>query len=586
MKRITPSQLYKMKRPEFFSDSEIINEVALPREHLAFELDQISTNQKQDEFETLCRRLAEKFISPNLIPQVGPTGGGDGKTDSETYPVSTLISDRWFVPENGWEKDEKWAFAFSAKADWKSKAKGDIKKVVQTGRGYTRIYFVTNQKPSSKKKKEAQDDFNKEFNIEVVILDGEWILEKVYNNDLIELVVDSLSLSKIYKSEKVRIGQNDSYRLKKLEEIENKISNPNRYFEYDFQLVEDALESAILTRMLEKPRDEVEGKFERTYRFCKKLNNEKQWSRFYYQRAWTYYNWYDDHSSFLDDFKSFKEHISVDSSISQIELYFTLFNLLIGLFVYKKCDLQEFQIDFSVERIEIEAILNEFVKNEEKPCSSLIAKTYLSLLKLTNSVLSKEEPREYVKELSDIFSQSIGLLDYPFDSFKKMFEEIGNSFPNHDEFDNLIDNIASISEKRTSELAAGEIFLKRGGQKLFAKYYKESIIYFGKSLYKLAKEETKDGMYLSLIGLAQAYEGLDLLWASKNCLISASYISFKSWYESGVINKRAYTCAKQLAINKLLIGRVPSFLVWHELFGEVPKRVCDFLIRKVYTLSF
>ncbi|MBW2558765.1 MAG: hypothetical protein JRD69_08060 [Deltaproteobacteria bacterium] len=127
-----PSEFYKIRRPEYFSDSEIINEVVLPREVLAYELSIISTNQKQDEFETLCRRLAEKFITPNLIPQVGPTGGGDGKTDSETYPVSIAVSDRWFIPENGWDKDEKWAFAISAKKAWKGKAKGDIKKIVET----------------------------------------------------------------------------------------------------------------------------------------------------------------------------------------------------------------------------------------------------------------------------------------------------------------------------------------------------------------------------------------------------------------------------------------------------------------------
>jgi len=69
-------------------------------------LSKITTNQKESEFETLCRKLIEKTIAPNLIPQVGPTGGGDGKTDSETYPVSEFISERWFVPENGWSKDE------------------------------------------------------------------------------------------------------------------------------------------------------------------------------------------------------------------------------------------------------------------------------------------------------------------------------------------------------------------------------------------------------------------------------------------------------------------------------------------------
>jgi len=96
-----PSEFYRLRRPEYFSDTETIHTVELPREQLALELSQITTNQKQDEFETLCRRLSEKLITPNLIPQVGPTGGGDGKTDSETYPVSSDISDRWFVPENG-----------------------------------------------------------------------------------------------------------------------------------------------------------------------------------------------------------------------------------------------------------------------------------------------------------------------------------------------------------------------------------------------------------------------------------------------------------------------------------------------------
>ena len=219
---MTPSEFYKKKRPELFSDSEIITQTTLPKEVLAYELSKISTNQKQDEFETLCRRLAEKYISPNLIPQVGPTGGGDGKTDSETYPVSNDISDRWFTPENGWDKDENWAFAISAKEAWKGKAKGDVKKIVETARGYTRAYFMSNQLISSKKKKDAQDEFIKEFDIDVVILDGEWILEKIYTNNLIDLVVDSLNLSTVYKNKEVKLGSNDTSRLQELEELEKK----------------------------------------------------------------------------------------------------------------------------------------------------------------------------------------------------------------------------------------------------------------------------------------------------------------------------------------------------------------------------
>lgn len=556
-----------MRRPEYFSDSKIINEAVLPREVLAYELSKISTNQKQDEFETLCRRLAEKFITPNLVPQVGPTGGGDGKTDSETYPVSPSISDRWFVPENGWDKDEKWAFAISAKEAWKGKAKGDIKKIVETKRDYTRVYFMTNQLVSSKKKKDAQDEFGKKFDIEVVILDGEWILEHIYNNNITDIAVDSLNLSNAYKSKEIKLGVNDSFRLEELEKLEQNISNPNRYFEYDFQLVEDTLETAILSRMLEKPRDEVEGKFDRAFRLCKKVNNPKQWIRVFYQRAWTYLNWYDDYPLFVEDYKSLKKYVSKDSDISDVELYFNLFNLLNALSLNAVCTLTDYEIDITYERIGIINILSEFENDEQKPNSALTAKTYKSLLELTHCIHKKENPTDYFRTLSDILLQSRSSIDYPFESTKQIIEELGGIFPDDSEYDKLIDNLAELSEKRYSELASGEIFVRRGGQKLNAKYYKESIVYFGKAVMKLAKEESKDGMCLVLLGLGMAYRELGLIWASNNCYISACSLSFRSISESGNLNKRIYQSLEEIIKNELFIGRLPSLFTWYEMLS-------------------
>ncbi len=562
-----PSEFYKIRRPEYFSDSEIISETILPREVLAYELSKISTNQKQDEFETLCRRLAEKFISPNLIPQVGPTGGGDGKTDSETYPVSQSISDRWFVPENGWDKDEKWAFAISAKEAWKGKAKGDIKKIVETKRTYTRVYFMSNQLISSKKKKDAQDDFGREFDIEVFILDGEWIIEHIYNNNIIDVAVDSLNLSSAYKNKEKRLGSNDSFRLKELEKLEQDIVSPDRYFEFDFQLVEDALETAILSRMLEKPREEIEGKFDRAFRFCKKINNTKQWLRIYYQRAWTYLNWYDDYSLFVEDYKNLKKYISNNSDISDIELYFNLFNLLNALSVNPVCNLADYEIDIEKERIEIKNSLTGFENNKQKPNSALIAKTYRVILELSHCILKREDHAIYFRELSDVILQSSSSIDFPFESTKQIIEELGSIFPNDAEYDSLIDNVAEVSEKRYSELASGGIFLRRGGQKLQAKCYKESIIYFGKSVMKLAKEESQDGMCLVLLGLGMAYRELGLIWASNNCYVSACSLSFRSISESGNLNKRIFQSLEEIIKNELFIGRLPSLFAWYEMYS-------------------
>lgn len=263
----TPSQFYRNIRPEYFSDSKIESKVLLTKEQLAFELSQISTNQKHDNFENLCRRLAEKLITPNLIPQVGPTGGGDGKTDSETYPVSNYISDRWFISDNKWNENENWAFAISAKKDWKPKVKSDVKKIVETNRGYTKTYFFSNQKIRSKDKKETQDLINEKYGIELIILDAEWIIENVYSNHLLNEVVDSLSLSSLHREEKI-LGANDLLRTEKLSKIEETINNSDRTFEVDFQLVEDCLENAILSRMIELPKTVVIGKFERSKKIC------------------------------------------------------------------------------------------------------------------------------------------------------------------------------------------------------------------------------------------------------------------------------------------------------------------------------
>ena len=560
---MTPSEFYKQRRPELFSDSEIITQTTLPREVLAYELSKISTNQKQDEFETLCRRLAEKYISPNLIPQVGPTGGGDGKTDSETYPVSKDIADRWFTPENGWDKDENWAFAISAKEAWKGKAKGDVKKIVETKRGYTRVYFMSNQLISSKKKKDAQDEFIKEFCIDVVILDGEWILEKIYANNLIDLVVDSLNLSTVYKNKEVKLGSNDTSRLQELEELEKNISNTNRYSEYDFQLTEDALESTILSRMLEKPREEIEGKFDRAFRFCNKVKNRRQLMRIYYQRAWTYINWYDDYSLFIDDFKSFKSFISKESNISEIENYFTLFTLLYSLQALNQCNLEDLGIDIKIEKKDIDNVLNNIVNDEDRPTSSLIAKTHLLFL---NLLYQEVDINTSLIELSKIIERSKSHLDYPFETTRKIIEEtFSELFPDNTEFDNLIDILASVSSQRVSEVEAGHIFLRRGAKKLQSKNYKESIVYFGKSIVKLAKEETASYMYFALMGLGNAYKNLGLIWASQNCYATACHFSFKLSDEKGTISEKTYRVVKEILINELFIGRIPSILTWHEM---------------------
>lgn len=565
----TPSQYYRKKRPEYFSDSRIQSKVILPREQLAYEISQISINQKHDSFETLCRRLAEKLITPNLVPQVGPTGGGDGKTDSETYPVSNFISDRWFISDNKWNENENWAFAMSAKTDWKPKVKSDVKNIIGTHRGYTKIYFFSNQKISSKNKKETQDQIRKEYDVELIIIDAEWIIEKVYSNFLLNDVIQCLNLSTVYLEEKI-IGGNDAERIEQLSDIEKNINKTDRYFEIDFQLVEDCLESAILSRMLELPKAEVMGKFERAMKFAVKLGNSQQIIRIHYQKAWTLINWYDDYQNFYDEFSQFKVLVKKDPNLDNIELYFNLYNILRTISNFKEVK-EVSVIDFSSIEKEFVELLKQCSINENKPSSALLSKFYVCFINIANNIVQRKDVTDDLVKLKEYFEKSKNHLDIPFDQLKTIVDIYSEILPANKEFDNLTDIIAEIEASRVSEKVAGKRYLNRGIVKLENNLNKDSLIFLGKAVRKLAKEETQNEFYLCLVLLSNAYSNLGLYWAANNSLISAINLYANNWYTTGTIHPRFLRSVEQLLKNEIIIGRLPVILCWYELFSILKK---------------
>ncbi|AVI51956.1 hypothetical protein C5O00_12655 [Pukyongia salina] len=563
----TPSQFYRIRRPEYFSDSKIECKILLTKEQLAHELSQISTNQKHDNFETLCRRLAEKLITPNLIPQVGPTGGGDGKTDSETYPVSKYISDRWFISDNKWNENENWAFAMSAKTEWKPKVKGDVKKIVETKRGYTKTYFFSNQKIRSKEKKTTQDLIKEKYDIELIILDAEWIIENVYNYNLLNDVIESLNLSIEHREEKI-IGPNDSKRSAKLSEIEEKINKSDRPFEVDYQLVEDCLESAILSRMIELPKTEVVGKFERAKRFVNKLNNQQQKIRIHYQLAWTYLNWYDDYIGFYNEFIEFKSLVNEEPNLNNLELYLNLYNLLKTVSSIKEVK-KYVEINFTNDEFEFVELLERCSKNLEKHSTALLSKFYISFINISNQLKDEKTISKEIINLQTYFEKGKNHLDIPFEQLKGIIDIYSELLPSNKEFDTLIDVLAEFESTRVSELSSGKIYLNRGSTKLKNDLNRESLVFFGKAVRKLAKEESQDEFYFCLMLLSDAYSRLGLYWAANNCLISAINIYANEWFTTGSINKRFYRGVVQILKNETIIGRIPVLLAWYELFNVI-----------------
>src|SRR5687767_12941778 len=135
-KKVSPKKFLRARRPERFSDSVAEEAPSLDRTILEYHLDSLTSRRQESQFEIFARRIAEREICPNLLPQTGPTGGGDSKVDSETYPVADDLSLGWYLGIGREAASERWAFAFSAKKKWRDKVQSDIAKISKTGRGY------------------------------------------------------------------------------------------------------------------------------------------------------------------------------------------------------------------------------------------------------------------------------------------------------------------------------------------------------------------------------------------------------------------------------------------------------------------
>lgn len=212
------TEAYRKMHPEQFSDSKIVKKGQLNRDYMDFFLETLTSKSLDKQFEEFCRHIAENEICPNLLPQTGPTGGGDSKVDSETYPVSEMVSEQWYYGYGDKAATQRWAFAISAKKEWKSKVKSDVAKIVKIDsekeRGYVKIFFMSNQYISDKKRAETEDELRSTYHIDVRILDRTWLLDKIFSNDKnIEATIKSFGLSEFFLDE-VQIGERDFKRKK------------------------------------------------------------------------------------------------------------------------------------------------------------------------------------------------------------------------------------------------------------------------------------------------------------------------------------------------------------------------------------
>ena len=560
---LRPSEFMRARRPYLFSDTQVIEQPQLDRTTFEYHLATLTNRKQEIDFEHFARRLAEKEICPNLIPQTGPTGGGDSKTDTETYPVASEIAQLWYEGHTTSQQAsrERWAFAFSAKKDWKAKVRSDIKNIAATGRGHTVAYSITSQYVKDKDRGNLEDELSRAHGLTVRILDRSWIIDRVFKNDHKRLAVETLRLDIPLVSKQTR-GPRDTAHQAELEELEAQIKDLNRYAGLGYQFVEDCLETAILARSLELPRTEVDGRFERAIRLAGENGTTQQQVRCAYDKAWTLYWWYEDFAAFSDVYSTVEKLAVGTAQARDLKLLTTLWQLLYTAAARGDIHADAMHLDERTHTLKAE--LERLKQDKDRPSISARARASLLLVELTEATGNESALRDVLNDFKTLFEDSKRLLNFPLGELIDLFMEIGDSFPINDVFDDLFETMLPIAEERQSRAGKGRMLLRRGEQKLRANKPYEAIRLLGRAQHELALHETKYELIAALAMCSAAYERAGLLWAARASMLLAASQALNQFWSEGRITRQAVACLRRLVWIELQLGRIPLTLAWVE----------------------
>ena len=559
-RRFSPRDFMRARRPDLYSDSATEREQEVDAAYLHFVLAQVTERKEEVAFEHFCRRLAEKEICPNLITQTGPTGGGDSKVDTETHPVAETLAERWYVGDPGRASRERWAFAFSAKRDWRPKVREDVRKIAETGRGYTVAYFVSNQQIPDRVRGSLEDELREKWGLDLRILDRNWIADRVLASRHYALFESTLQVN-LGGTTTRRPGRADAERERSLAELDDQIDDPDRYAGVGHQLAEDSLETALLARGLDRQRTEVDGRFDRAERMARAHGTERQLLRFTYHRAWTAVCWYEDYLEFERLYANAESLGLGTDNVWDLERLVILWQ--IGISPQGDGSDPEWGDRWRERTAQLRRALTAIAGDVGRPTSSLMARTQLVVMTMIEE-RSRESLGTGLSEIAAILETARDHLDYPFDSMARIVEELVNMAGGEVELDALLERVIAMQAERGGEAQEGRMRLRRALVCLKAGRHQETIAQAGKAQLLLGRSGDEEEFVRALFATACAYEGMGLLWAARANYAFALHWVLREWNTEGELPASLYVPLSRLIWLEIELGRVPQALCWLE----------------------
>ena len=554
-----PSKIMRERRPYLYSDSSKVGAYTLSRSEFSHYLDSLTERNQHKEFEVFCRHLCERTLCPNLRTQTGPEGGGDGKVDTETYAVSDEVSQRWYVGDANAGK-ERWGFAMSTKKDWEPKFRSDVKGIVETGRKYDRIYFLTNRPVKANKCHDAEQKLSDEYIVPITIFDREWIIEKTIKNGYEDLAYEDLGAGH-HDPDKLVIGANDHRRVQKLKRLDNRISRLGNRPSDQTQLVSDTFETAKLSRGLERPPFETEGRFRRAIDIAIRSGTHDQILRAKYEFVRTMLWWYDDIEPLNQIYEDIEDTASRFDNAVDLSKLSNLLQLL-ATRVFQGWETAE-QLKLVARRERLGSKLSDLSQDKSCPSNALYAETMLIFNRMTDpeATINEQFYEEVCCALGGIIDRAHGLGEFPAELIDKVVEAMSGFVPESDALDNLAGKLADFMGQRQKEGKAGEIYLLRGRRKLENELPIESVIWLGKASICFRKDEYKQEQFETLYSLTVAYRCAGLLWAARSVCLSALVQVNAISSDDAEVKIETIPTVILLAFLSLQLGRVSELLL-------------------------
>ncbi|WP_077338581.1 hypothetical protein [Pseudocolwellia agarivorans] len=564
----SPKSFLKSRRPERFSDSVIKDVGRLDRSVLEYQLSILNRRSMELAFEDFSKQLCERIICPNLLEQTGPVAGGDGKVDSQTFPVSEQLKDLWYVGVNDNSNDERWAFAVSTQEDWKAKCRKDVRKIKATDRNYKKAFFVTNMYAKANQRSDLEDSLSKETGIDVRILDRSWILDQIFNNGYEQLAIDTLSIDIDWRRE-VEVGASDYSKKLRLKEIKKEINEKVNVSQILPHQLNWMLEEAVLSKELENPLIETQGLFDRAIRASKKHGTKHHLFTAHYQYAWASYWWFEDMTLFEENLL---KCIELAKGIEQSVQWGNVLSLLSLYSSYYREDQGKYETDIAPIQKDIQEVLLKLSLRGERPSNSLMCRAYIELIYLLTTE-SIEEASEVFSSLLLIVKEGDCLVGFPFNELYNLVNDLDSVFGDLVSYELLLDYFTEQASCREGQRKGSLLLLKRGARRLESGEPYQAIKLIGKSLTGLYKKEAKKDLYAGLNILSRAYQKVGLFWAARaNLLLAASIITDEFWRSGELIVAQVYIYTR-LAKIELLIGRLNYALSWWKLACMVDSNV-------------